>query len=162
MSNFRFSKRSLSRLEGVHPDLVKVLMRAITYTSIDFTITEGLRTKEQQLHNYNTGKSRTINGSRHLKGSDGFGHAIDVVAYGVPSVWDFDHYYTIASAIQKAAIELNIPIRWGGAWHYRLNEETSSPRILSEAYKRTQRETGKSIFLDGVHFELPNSPEYPQ
>lgn len=159
---FRYSQRSLNHLQGVHPDLIKVMMRAIQLSEIDFTITEGLRSKEKQLANYRSGASRTINNSRHLAGSDGYGHAIDVMAYGVPNVWDFEHYFKIAKAIQEACTELDIPIRWGGAWHYRLNEETDTPRILCEKYKRTQRETGKSIFLDGVHFELPNSPDYPQ
>ena len=31
-------KRSLSSLEGVHPDLVKVVNRAIELTQIDFTV----------------------------------------------------------------------------------------------------------------------------
>lgn len=158
-----FSKRSLANLKGVHPDLVKVVERALQLSELDFTVTEGLRTKEKQLEYYNKGASRTTSGSRHLAGSqDGFGHAVDVMAYGVDNVWDFDHYYKIADGFRKAAIELGIPIRWGGAWHYRLNEEERSAKSLTEAYTRTQRETGKSVFLDGVHFELPNSAEYLQ
>lgn len=41
-------KRSLSSLEGVHPDLVKVVNRAIELTQIDFTVIDRLRTKERQ------------------------------------------------------------------------------------------------------------------
>lgn len=159
---FKYSKRSLNNLEGVHPDLVKVMMRAIELSDIDYVITEGTRTLETQMQNVKSGKSRTLNGSRHLKGTDGYSHAIDVVAYGVTDVWDFKHYYTIAKAIQQASKELDVPIRWGGAWHYRLNEESDLPSVLTEKYKRTQRETGKSVFLDGVHFELPNNKDYPQ
>ena len=43
-NNFRLSARSLSRLEGVHPDLVKVVKRAIELTEVDFMVTEGVRT----------------------------------------------------------------------------------------------------------------------
>lgn len=39
---------SLSKLEGVHPDLVKVVKKAIELTECDFTVTEGLRSKERQ------------------------------------------------------------------------------------------------------------------
>ena len=42
---FAFSKRSVSNLAGVHPDLVRVVRRAIQITTVDFTVTEGLRTK---------------------------------------------------------------------------------------------------------------------
>lgn len=45
---YKLSQKSLSKLEGVHPDLVKVVKRAIEITECDFTITEGLRTKERQ------------------------------------------------------------------------------------------------------------------
>lgn len=44
---YKLSKKSLSKLDGVHPDLVKVVKRAIEITECDFTITEGLRTKER-------------------------------------------------------------------------------------------------------------------
>ena len=46
--SFKLGKRSLSNLEGVHPDLVKVVNRAIELTQVDFTVIEGLRTKERQ------------------------------------------------------------------------------------------------------------------
>jgi len=34
--------RSLSRLEGVHPDLVRVVKRAAASSDLDFTVLEGL------------------------------------------------------------------------------------------------------------------------
>ena len=45
---YKLGQKSLSNLKGVHPDLVKVVKRAIELTECDFTITEGLRTKERQ------------------------------------------------------------------------------------------------------------------
>ena len=44
---YKLGKRSRQRLEGVHPDLVKVVERAIEITEIDFTVLEGLRTVER-------------------------------------------------------------------------------------------------------------------
>ena len=42
-------QRSLSRLEGVHPDLVRVVKKAASVLSdLDFTVLEGLRTVERQ------------------------------------------------------------------------------------------------------------------
>ena len=58
-----FSKKSRAMLEQVHPDLQKVMEEAIKI--IDFSITEGARTKEKQLEYYKAGKSKTLN-SKHL------------------------------------------------------------------------------------------------
>lgn len=108
---FQLGKRSLQRLEGVHPDLVKVVKRAITITPIDFTVLEGLRTEEQQRENVRKGASQTMK-SRHLTG-----HAVDIVPLvdGVVS-WDWKHYYPLAEAMKTAASQLGISIEWGGDW----------------------------------------------
>jgi peptidoglycan L-alanyl-D-glutamate endopeptidase CwlK len=45
---YSLGARSLQRLEGVHPDLVRVVKRAISLTDLDFTVLEGLRTVERQ------------------------------------------------------------------------------------------------------------------
>ena len=58
-----FSKKSRAMLEQVHPDLQKVMEEAIKI--IDFSITEGARTKEKQLEYFKAGKSKTLN-SKHL------------------------------------------------------------------------------------------------
>ena len=108
---FKLGKRSLSNLSGVHPDLVKVVKRAIEITEIDFTITEGLRTKERQAQLLKEKKTTTSN-SRHLTG-----HAVDLAAWVDGTVsWNWDHYYKIAEAVKQAAKELNISIEWGGEW----------------------------------------------
>ena len=46
--SFRLSRRSLDRLEGVHPRLIAVVREAILRTPVDFMVTEGLRTRERQ------------------------------------------------------------------------------------------------------------------
>jgi peptidoglycan L-alanyl-D-glutamate endopeptidase CwlK len=94
---FVLSRLSLSRLEGVHPDLVKVVKRAIEITEVDFRVSEGLRTKARQAELVKSGASQTQN-SRHLTG-----HAVDLD-------------YKIADAVKQAAKELNVPIEWGGDW----------------------------------------------
>lgn len=109
--SFKLGKRSLSNLEGVHPDLVKVVNRAIELTQVDFTVIEGLRTKERQAQLLKEKKTTTKN-SRHLTG-----HAVDLAAWVDGTVsWNWDHYYKIAEAVKQAAKELNISIEWGGEW----------------------------------------------
>lgn len=120
---FKLSKRSNERLSGVHPDLVKVVKRAIELTDVDFTVLEGLRTSERQKQLYDSGASTTMN-SRHLTG-----HAVDLGAYVAGEVrWDWPLYYKIYDAMIEASQELCIPIEWGGNWksfkdgpHYQLS-----------------------------------------
>lgn len=110
-SKYKFSQRSLQRLEGVHPDLVKVMHEAIRTTTIDFTVLEGLRSEARQRELFNSGASTTMN-SRHLTG-----HAVDIAPWvnGEPS-WHWPHYYQLEPIVKQAAKSLNIPIEWGGDW----------------------------------------------
>ncbi|EGG93488.1 endolysin [gamma proteobacterium IMCC1989] len=109
--SYTLGKRSRQRLEGVHPDLVRIVERAIEITDVDFMVLEGLRTVERQEELFSSGASRTMN-SRHLTG-----HAVDLGAYVASSVrWDWPLYHKIADAMKQAANELNIPIQWGGDW----------------------------------------------
>ena len=109
--SYKLGKRSLSNLEGVHPDLVKVVKRAIELTQVDFTVIEGLRTKERQAQLLKEKKTTTLN-SRHLTG-----HAVDIAPWIDGTVsWDWKHYNIIEQAMKQAALELKISIEWGGDW----------------------------------------------
>ena len=108
---FKLSEKSLRRLEGVHPDLVRVVKRAIEITPVDFLVVEGLRTKERQAYLLDAGKSRTMN-SYHLTG-----HAVDIAPIVDGKVsWAWKHYYPLADAMFDAAKELGIKVEWGGRW----------------------------------------------
>ena len=110
-SGFRLGATSLARLKGVHPDLVKVVKRAIELTKQDFTVLEGLRTKERQKQLVAKGASKTMN-SYHITG-----HAVDIapIVNGQVS-WDWKYYYPVRDAMKAAAKELGVKIEWGGDW----------------------------------------------
>lgn len=109
--SFSLGKRSLTNLQGVHPDLVRVVKRAIQLTAIDFAVTEGLRTKERQAQLVKAGASKTMN-SRHITG-----HAVDLAAWVEGGIrWDWPLYAKLAQAMKAAATELGVPIIWGGDW----------------------------------------------
>lgn len=108
---FKFGERSEARLVGVHPDLVKVVRRALQISKVDFAVVEGVRNKERQAELVKSGASQTMN-SRHLNG-----HAIDIApVVGNQVRWDWPLYYVLAEAMKAAAAEANIPIEWGGDW----------------------------------------------
>lgn len=103
--------RSADRLNGVHPDLVKVVRRAYETSAVRFIVTEGLRTRERQRRLVEQGASRTMN-SRHLTG-----HAVDLAAMIDGEVrWDWPLYAKLAVAMKAAARELGVMITWGGDW----------------------------------------------
>ena len=120
---YKLGNRSKQRLVGIHPDLIRVVCRAIELTEVDFTILEGMRTVERQKKLVASGASTTMN-SRHLTG-----HAVDLGAWvGGTIAWDWPLYYKIADAMKQASKELEIPITWGGDWtsfkdgpHYQLD-----------------------------------------
>ena len=74
---YTFGKTSMSKLKGVHKDLVSIMVEAISVSPVDFGISEGLRTKERQRELVREGKSQTMN-SRHLTG-----HAVDIFIYKI-------------------------------------------------------------------------------
>lgn len=159
---FQFSQRSRDRLADVHPDLVRVVERALEITPVDFMVVEGVRSDEQAFINY--GKGRTVEecaaksvpakyaqpsldkvtwlkdplATKHRRQADGFSHAVDLL----PSPYDWkaaEPFDQLAMAMRVAAGELGVHIRWGADW-----DEDGNPR-----------EKGES---DSPHFELAASP----
>ena len=108
---FKLSQKSTDKLTGVHPDLVKVINRAIEITPVDFTVIEGLRTKEQQAYYVKKGVSKTMR-SRHLTG-----HAVDIAPIIDGKVsWNMKDYKPVVDAVKQAALELKIPMEHGYDW----------------------------------------------
>ena len=147
---YKLSERSLSRLEGVDDALRAVTELAIEYTTVDYGVTCGLRTVEEQRELVDAGASQTMN-SRHITGQ-----AVDVVAYVGPRIsWELNLYDNIADAFQVAAKELGVGIRWGAAWHIDdIVEWNGTMEEAMNAYVDLRRRQGKRPFIDAPHFEL--------
>lgn len=122
-------KMSLAKLAKVHPDLVRVVKRAIKLTPVDFKVTCGIRTLEEQKKLVAAGASKTMR-SRHLPGkTNGLSHAIDLAPLLNGQLrWDWPLFHKIAPAMKQAAKEEKVTIEWGGDWR---------------------------TFKDGPHFQLP-------
>ena len=126
---YQLGQRSRERLQGVHPDLVRVVERAIELTSVDFTVLEGLRTTDRQKTLVAAGASKTMN-SRHITG-----HAVDLGAYVDGQVdWSWPLYERIAAAMKLAAKEFKVPIVCGVDWttfrdgpHFELDRKAYPP-----------------------------------
>lgn len=108
---FRFSGTSEARLRDVHPDLQKVVRRALELSTVDFSVAEGVRSYARQKQLFDEGKSRTMR-SRHLTG-----HAVDLYPVSKAGAeWHRDDFRDLADAMKRAAKALGIPVEWGGDW----------------------------------------------
>jgi len=147
---FELSQRSLSRLEGVDERLVKIVCRAIEITDTDFGVVQGLRTLEEQKALVEKGASQTMK-SKHLDGI-----AVDLMAYvGGRGCWELSVYDNIAEAMQQAATEEGVAMRWGAAWN--ISDIRAWDGTMEEAmnhYVDTRRSEGRRPFIDAPHFEL--------
>ena len=128
---YKFSKRSLERMEGVDQRLLDIAHKAISISKIDFGIpkTGGLRTASQQNELFIKGLSQLDGVSKLSKHQSG--KALDIYAYvdGKAS-WDPGYLAQVACAFFQASIDLGYDIEWGGLW---------------------------KVFIDGPHFELKES-----
>ena len=148
--SFTFGARSLAKLDGVHPDLVAVVHRALALSPVDFAVHDGIRTEAEQRAHLARGASRTMK-SRHLTG-----HAVDLVPYAGRTLrWDWPMLYDVAAAMREAGLGLGVPLRWGGAWDVDWTATTGAPAEVSATYVARRKAAGRSAFLDGPHFELP-------
>jgi peptidoglycan L-alanyl-D-glutamate endopeptidase CwlK len=144
-------------MNGVHPDIKRVIIRAAAITTVPFFVNETVRSREQCMINY--GKGRTgpqcaakgipvtyaqpklgkvtwlidpFN-SKHCKQKDGFGHAVDLYASPYNQNQSKDATYAIAKAVLQAAKELKVALRWGKDWDrdgiYEEKGETDGPHF---------------------------------
>lgn len=141
----KFSKVSLSRMDGLHPDLRKVIDKAaeLATREEDFMVVEGLRSKLQMIINYGKGRTAAqligkgvdpslaqkwarpreakvtwLNNpfaSRHGPQKDGYAHAVDLAPY--PVDWDDEaRFKKLATLMKRAAAEVNVRIDAGADW----------------------------------------------
>lgn len=126
---FKFGKRSEDNLKGVNPDLVRVIRRALEISAVDFTVIEGLRSRQRQAQLAASGASQTLN-SRHLTGN-----AVDIIPVG--TTWAIDEFRPILKAVKTAGDELGVKLRFGINW-------TNDPALPI-----------KTKFIDAAHVEIP-------
>jgi len=148
-SGFEFSARSWRRLHGVHPKLIACTALAINITKQDFSVIEGLRTRERQRFLVAQGKSLTMH-SKHLGGIEGFATAVDLAPWvdGALS-WGREDFYPVVQAMALASEHLNVSIKWGGAWI-----KIESHLDYEAEVEQYETDHPGTPFVDAPHFEL--------
>lgn len=147
---YKLSTRSREKLIGVKGELKEVVCLAITYTKIDFGVIEGVRTENRQRVLVESGASKTMK-SKHLDG-----RAVDLMAYvDGRGCWELNVYDEVADAMKRAAIEVDVAVRWGAAWTVTdIREWNGTMEEAMNSYVDTRRGQGRRPFIDAPHFEL--------
>ena len=147
---FKLSSRSIKKLEGVDSKLVAVVHEAIGLTKVDFGVTYGLRTLEEQEQLFKDGRSQTMK-SKHLEG-----RAVDLVAYfGSGISWELNVYDDICDAMAEAARNNDVAIKWGAAWSEGdIRKYHGTAEDAMNAYIDLRRSQGRRPFIDAPHFEM--------
>jgi len=147
---FKLSSRSMKKLKGVDEGIVAVVKDAIGITKVDFGVTFGLRTLEEQKKLYESGRSQTMK-SKHLEG-----RAVDLVAYfGSDISWELNVYDDICDAMAEAARKNDVAIKWGAAWSEGdIREYAGTAEDAMNAYVDLRRSQGRRPFIDAPHFEM--------
>lgn len=125
-----FSSHSQKRLETCDHRLQEVFEELIKH--FDCTILQGHRTKEEQEHYFNEGKSKVhYPNSKHNSIPS---MAVDVVPW--PIDWNNkENFAYMAGLVKGIALSKGIDIRWGGDFNMNNN-------------------VGDDSFLDMPHFEI--------
>lgn len=113
----KLTSRDEARLKNLHPDLVKVVRKAASMTTVRFMIMETTRTVEQQRRNIKNGVSWTMR-SRHLPSKDGKARAVDIVPIDSRGnvIWAWPVYHKLAPIMKAAAKLVKVLVEWGGDW----------------------------------------------
>jgi peptidoglycan L-alanyl-D-glutamate endopeptidase CwlK len=154
---YGFGVNSKVNLQGVHPHLVAIANMAIALSEQDFAVHDGVRTIVEQQKLVAAGASKTLD-SKHLVQADGFGHAIDLVPYINGNLrWEWGPVYRVAAAVHHAAINIGVPLKWGGVWDTPFEQISGTLAGLEDAvhdYVKRRTALGKKAFIDGPHYQL--------
>jgi len=123
--SYRYSSRSLSRLNTAHPDLVLLFTEALDApdSPSDITILEGFRSEQRQNELYNQGKSQLKwPRSYHNKTPS---RAVDAAPYVNGGIsWDWTYYHPLAAHLKatwarlqaEGRVSSDLRLEWGGDW----------------------------------------------
>lgn len=125
----KLGERSRKSLEGLHPDMIRLMEESVKHSPFDFTITDGVRETQEQQALYAQGRTKPgkrvtdLDGvkkkSKHQRKADGYGRAVDLFPFvnGKVDVKDEQQLLPIiAGHILGTANRLGIKIIWGGLW----------------------------------------------
>ena len=129
MNNFKFSKTSLNRLNGVDDRLKEIVKKALEESEVDFSIAEGLRSAERQNELYKKGYSE-LDGYKY-KSAHQLGLAVDIVPYVKEkggALWKLKgnevEWLELGRAMLRSARLLKHNLEWGLTYNLKKGVDT--------------------------------------
>lgn len=124
MSAFELGAGTLRNLRGVHPRIVEAVHLAIQITRQDFCVLPNGGVRSVDAARVNAANGVGVANSLHIVQHDGYGHAVDLVAYehgrptwGDGTAKDRDRLYMpIREAMLAACDSIRLPIQHGADW----------------------------------------------
>lgn len=127
--SYSYGRDSRVQLATCHPDLRAIFRKAITLH--DIKIIKGLRGKAEQNKAFKDGfsKLKWPDGKHNAVGPDGnedptaLSHAVDAAPWPLQNkFWEKDprQLYYFGGFIKGIALDMRIPLRWGGDWNSNL------------------------------------------
>lgn len=131
MSNFKFSQKSLEKLNSIDPKLKFLAEEVLKISPIDFSIIDGFRDRVKQNELFTAGKSK-CDGYKTLSKHQ-LGQAIDILPCKEKYNYSRDIFILVGLFIAVAK-QMNINIRVGALWDYSSTKDNN--------------------FVDAYHIEL--------
>lgn len=112
------NQKSKERLATVEPALASVIEACVAKFPKAMSITEGIRTIEQQRQYVKEGKSKTMNSYHIPRPGRKYARAVDVAIFKDDGTYsgDMADYKEFAVLVLKEAAKRGLKIRWGGNW----------------------------------------------
>tara|TARA_Y100000385_G_scaffold290491_1_gene363832 strand:- start:42 stop:530 length:489 start_codon:yes stop_codon:yes gene_type:complete len=146
------SDKSMQRLDGVHPDLVKCVEKVSAMcVDLNVQVLEGKRTELEHTLYYEKGVTQKSDHSAHL-----YGFAVDLgIFIGDRLCLEAEPYDDVTQAMIFAAQEVGIKLRWGGAPQIDdMRESDGFVEDLTNDWIDYRRERQKRPIVDFHHFEI--------
>jgi len=111
---YQFGAKSKQTLATCHLDLQWIMREALATGLIDFSITEGHRSKDRQNNLYpKKSKVKWPNSKHNKTPSD----AVDAVPYiNGKASYKYEHCIFLAGIVLACAKKIGFNLRWGGNW----------------------------------------------
>lgn len=118
---YKFGAASEEKLKTCHPDLQRVVRRALSYGILDLSVTEGHRTTEKQAEYFRDGKSKLDGVKNKSKHQETPSRAVDLMPFPAvvfgKSVWeDTYRFHVLIGLMLAAASEEGVEIISGSDW----------------------------------------------
>jgi peptidoglycan L-alanyl-D-glutamate endopeptidase CwlK len=117
MGKYRFAQSSIDMMRDVEPRLAAVMYEAKERAIIDFDVSCGHRSIEEQKKLFDNNRS-LLDGTNHKSKHNYFpAKAVDIYAYkGKYADYSKEKMYYLSQIIKESAKDLGVKIRWGGDW----------------------------------------------